>query len=516
MATPASPWDRLTSLATLGTRRASVEEQSLWPESSLTALNEAASPERTLLRAASARRLWDLAGTRTAPESVLTSAPPAAVATESLVPEMAAMRLVRMIGGERGELIPEWFEHAREANRSLPPHFLPLVLEHVPVTIRAAASAVLGPTAVWLGQQNPAWTVTASVVEPSEQRWQEGTLEERRAELAAMRARDPGRGRDWLASTWASDPPEAREAFVRTLQIGLSDQDEAFLESALDDKRKTVRQAAVDCLVRLPGSAHAQRMRSRLEPQFAFDGKTGLLAKFTKRKLTIELPAAPDKAAQRDGIDLKVPAQRKLGERTYWLVQMVALSQPNDWTTRFQCEPAPLIEAVMATEYATELLGAFTEAAARHGDSAWLYALSDAWLDSKQDWYVAMQAVARLVAAAREDERGMLFETQLARLIKKEPDVAFGLLANVDVPWPSSLTENALEMLANSARVDRQQWSHNRNALSHWGLRCDVPTASKLLPRILDGTSTESPWRNAVEELNDIVEFRAAMKREIV
>ncbi|HEY5760444.1 MAG TPA: DUF5691 domain-containing protein [Steroidobacter sp.] len=490
-----------------------METQSLWPEASLAPLGDPASPERTLLRAASARRLWDLAGARAAPEAVVTPPPPAPVSSESLVPEVAAMRLVRMIGGDRRELIPEWFEHARGANRTLPPHFLPLVLERVPPAMRAGANSVLGVTAAWLGQLNSSWTVTPIVAEPSEQRWQEGTLEERRAELAAMRARDPDQGRNWLIATWDSDPPEAREAFVRALQIGLSDQDEAFLESALDDKRKSVRQAAIDCLVRLPRSAHAQRMRARLEPLVAFEGKSGLLGKFTKRKLIIELPTAPDKAAQRDGIDVKVPAQRKLGERTYWLVQMVELSQPNDWTTRFQSDPATLIDAVMATEYANELLGAFGESAKRHGDSAWLRALCDAWLNSKQDSYATTQTVAQLAAAARDNDRGALIEALLG---KKDHDFAFTLLGTVDVPWTSSLTKHALELLSNRARNERQQWSHNRNTLSQWGVRCDVPTAAALLPRILEVTSTESTWRNALEEFNDIVDFRAAMKREMV
>jgi hypothetical protein len=512
MPTPPSPWDQLASLAMLGTRRAAIDPQSIWPEPSLSPLSEPASPERTLLRAASARKLWDLAGARAAAEPLVAAAPPAPASNESELPEAAAMRLVRMIGGDQREFIPEWFMHARESKRILPARFLPLVLEHVPPAIRSTSGAVLGPTAAWLAQLNSTWTVTPVVAEPSEQRWQEGTLEERRAELAAMRAHDPARGREWVTATWDSDPPEAREAFVRALLVGLSDQDEAFLESALDDKRKAVRQAAIECLVRLPHSAHAQRMRSRLEPLVAFENKSGLLAKFTKRKLMIELPTAPDKAAQRDGIDVKMPAQRKLGERTYWLVQMVELSQPNDWTARFQCDPATLIDAMMATEYAAELLDAFSESAKRHRDPAWLRALCDAWLGAKQD-YIGTQAVAQLVAAATEDERGSLIEALLG---KKDHNFAFTLLGSIDVPWTSSLTAKALEMLANRARDERQQWSHNRNALSQWALNCDVPTAAAKLPRILETTSTESAWRNALEELNDLVEFRAAMKREMV
>jgi hypothetical protein len=103
-----------------------------------------------------------------------------------------------------------------------------------------------------------------------------------------------------------------------------------------------------------------------------------------------------------------------------------------------------------------------------------------------------------------------------ALLSKKDHDFAFTLLGIVDVPWTSSLTKHALDLLSNRARTERQQWSQNRNTLSQWGLRCDVQTAAAALPRILEATSTESTWRNALEEFNDIVEFRAAMKREMV
>src|SRR5688500_4654320 len=80
-----------------------------------------------------------------------------------------------------------------------------------------------------------------------------------RTELVCLRTHDPARARDWLAATWTTDPPEARETFLRALQVRLSAADETFLEAALDDKRKGVRQAAVEALALLPQSAHAHR-----------------------------------------------------------------------------------------------------------------------------------------------------------------------------------------------------------------------------------------------------------------
>ena len=78
------------------------------------------------------------------------------------------------------------------------------------------------------------------------------------------------------------------------------------------------------------------------------------------------------------------------------------------------------------------------------------------------------------------------------------------------------MTSVAIEHIAERARIEKQQWSHARNSLETWGRRCDVETALRLIPGVLMSAGENSPWRNAIEQLNDIVEFRAAMKRELM
>jgi hypothetical protein len=489
-----------------------------WPDATLAAAAVADSPEKTLLRAAAATVVWNLAGRRAASDAGATQAEPAPmVRSHSLASEAASMRLMRMMAGDRRELIAEWFELAQTAGKSLAPHWLAVVLDAVPAKLRNQYPRVLGPAATWLAQLNPEWIVTTVVDEPSEQRWHEGTIEERRAELVCMRKHDPALAREWLAATWSVDPPEARESFLRTLQVGLSTDDEAFLEQALDDKRKAVRQAAVEALALLPHSAHARRNYARLEPLVVLENKgSGLIAQLSKRKLAIQLPVAIDRATQRDGIELKPPAQRQIGERMYWLVQMIGQAAPTHWNARFGCDAATFIDAAMSTEYALDLLSALSEAASRHPDAEWLTALCDAWLDSKQEQHVVAQAIARLVASAPLAVRGSLFETQAEKLTKRNIDALLYLIENVAIHWTPSITTIAIDQIAARARSERQQWSHSRNALDAWGQRCDIPTALRLLPQAIGAAGEQSPWRSALEQLNDIVEFRAAMQRELM
>src|SRR6188768_2990838 len=102
MATALTSWERLAAIATLGTRRAPLPKDAIWPEASLAAAaNEATAPETLLLRAAAATWLWGVAGVRAAQsssESVQVDVP---APTHPLASEAASWRLARMIGGEQ-------------------------------------------------------------------------------------------------------------------------------------------------------------------------------------------------------------------------------------------------------------------------------------------------------------------------------------------------------------------------------------------------------------------------------
>jgi hypothetical protein len=511
-----SAWNRLLSVATLGTRRASLDERTLWPSDVLAGAGENASVELKFLRLAAATQLWETAGSRAPADGTAIASETVEQSSQPFLSEAAAMRLVRMLTGDHGELIPEWFELARSAARWLPPQFVPAVLQALKSSPPAGYAEVLGPTAQWLSKLNPDWTVTPVVHEPSQQRWQEGSMREREAELIAMRKRDAAAAREWLQATWTNEPPDARETFVRAFGTNLSIEDEPFLETGLDDKRKAVRQAAAELLAQLPDSAHAKRNLARLDPLISFDEKKGLLGKLSKRKLLIQLPAAVDKDAQRDGIEAKPPAQLKIGERAFWLRQMVAVAPPAHWTARFDCAPATFVAAALDTDYAEDMLGALTRAAALHPDRDWLHALSKAWVDSKHPSHVIASALAQMTQHAPVALRAELLEMHLAELSAgKDQDTVYSLLMSVDFPLSGALTRLAIERVAQRAKSEKQQWQHNRNTLNPMACRCDVPTAAALLPQLLASIPAESAWRNALEHCNDIVEFRAAMKREL-
>jgi hypothetical protein len=522
----ASPvWERLTAIATLGTARAGARTdesrtEELWPDPTVIVTG---SQEQSLLRAAAATHLWLQAGQRVMARAAgnVPDSPPDSPADNPVVAdetpqlrEIAAWRLGRMLNGEHGSLLEEWLELASRSGRILPPHWVPVVLQHASPALCLRYSNMLGRSAGWLAQRNPAWADRIQPPEPSQEHWNAGTLAERCVQLRLVCARDAAEGLAWLQSTWGADPPEAREAFLKVLQPTVCARDEAFLEAALDDKRKAVRQAAAESLAGLAGSAYLQRAAARAESVLSWEGAgRGLTKLLRKPKLAVQLPAALDKPAQRDGIEAKPPTQRKIGERTFWMTQMLSLVPPVHWTQRFQCSAEDLLAAARATEFAQELLAAFSTAALRHPNGEWQDALCAGWIAAEQE--LQADALARLLAVTGEQQPALLLK-YLRVLLPNRFDVALALLTRLEVRWSAAITQLVLDALREVVRQDKQQWSHARNTLASEARYCDVATARRQLPKLLDVCAEGSPWRNAVDAFQDVLEFRAAMQQELL
>jgi hypothetical protein len=507
-------FEKLTAVATLGTRRAPLPQNPDWPHESLAVMDADASAELKLLRIAAASALWTAAGTRagSAPVSGVDAGFPAPPARE--ISEPAAWRLARIVGGEHPYLLSEWFELAEASERTLPPRWLPLVLEHVPPESRRNAAGVLGPAAPWLAARNPRWLVEAPAA-PSELRWKEGSTAQRLVDLASVRGSDRQRSRDWLRMTWEQDPPEAREAFLKVLQKTVEPADEEFLEMALDDKRKAVRTAALDCLAQLPQSALVKRHIARTDPLLDLPDGSGVFSKLRQRKLQVLLPEAPDKTAQRDGIEARVPANRKTGERTYWLTQGVAFVPPAHWSARFACDPTDFLEAVAATDFALELLEALAAATARHPDPEWTLAIARALLRSESEQNLVITRIVSLAVAVPAGQRAAFFAAMVKDPRARSGGHAWALLSAVEARWDAELTREALVLLAQTAAGEKATWSQPRNALDMWARNCDRQAGAMGIAPLLEKFPDGHPWRNALEQFNDIVAFRAAMQEEL-
>lgn len=437
-------WERVVRAALLGTERQAAPADAATGDPALDAAVGSladAPAEARLLGTAALLDAWRRAGQRA--ERMDGPAPqPAPEAAERVCSPLAARVLRQLLAGTSASLVGEWAELAAAAGIAPPHELLPPLLDYAArhADVRDAVGGALGARGQWLAAQNPAWSFGQELPGDPAAGWETGTAAERVRILRHLRESDPAAGLALVRTTWGTDPSRDRAAFVEALGVGLGMDDEPFLESALDDKRKEVREAAAAQLSRLPGSRVVRRMTERLVPLLALNVPEGLVARIkgAPTRIGVRLPAECDKAMKRDGIDPK-PGYG-FGERAWWLHQMLVAVPPAFWTAHWGRSAADLLAAARAGEEGDVLVRAWTEAAVRAGDAEW----AEARLRMAKAGHPAggWGPVAALLPAARLEP---LILEHLPAASRFNPGGPAGhLLQAARFPWSPALTRAVL------------------------------------------------------------------------
>jgi hypothetical protein len=319
--------------------------------------------------------LWQRAGYLPPPA---TQPMQADCAPEASCPQAAEQVLQLMLRDIHPELLGSWLAQARTMGFTLPHSCIVPLLDMgmQKPSLRPALAAVLGKRGQWLVAQHPQWAEAYGTGkqsgEPSDRHWQLGNLEQRCEALQAMRRADPAAALLALEQDWAQEPPENRIALLPCLATGLGALDEAFLERALDDKRKEVRTAAQQLLATLPGSQLSERCKARLGAAFTLERKSGFGARLGALfagntgaplpQLHVQLPEACDKAMKRDGIGIQT--YHGMGEKAGWLLDMMRFVPPAHWSSTWELAPAQVIAVLADQEFKTALLTGLVRATA--------------------------------------------------------------------------------------------------------------------------------------------------------
>jgi Family of unknown function (DUF5691) len=360
--------DELVAAALVGTQRSGAARLPTLPTELQSVLPPVESADAQLLDAAAACTTFARCGV------MASSLPLNAPACESDVTAecsaKAADILERLFAENNEGLLSEWLTKAAQVQRRPPHRLIPQLLNWAARNrdIRDAVHAVIDRRGHWLASLNPHWQFARGPASDANSTWQTGSRDERLAVLKAVRADDPKRACAMVSETWSADGADDRVKWLDALSIELSDADEPFLETCLDDRGSRVRAAAADILSRLPDSRLVSRMKERLEPLLTF--KKTLLG--NPKSLDVALPDAFDKTMLRDAI-VEKPAE-KIGQKQWWLTQMLRCVPPTHWTARFGITPNELIN-VIEKDYRGLFVMAWREATGRHPDAAWASAL---------------------------------------------------------------------------------------------------------------------------------------------
>ncbi len=384
------------------------------------------------------------------------------------------------------DLLKEWLAAAAGSGHRPPHRLLPLLLDRAADRrdLRVVTEQVIDRRGHWLAQLNPRWQFAQSVQTDGDTVWQNGTRDERLAALGHIRGTDPSRGRRTVADTWAADPADDRVRWLGVLRSGLSTDDEVFLDSCLDDRSSRVREAAADLLAHLPESRLMIRMTERLHPLFVFTpSKAGSILKFKAKQsalLSVALPTAFDKTMLRDGM-IEKPIG-KIGQKQWWLIQMLGCVPPDHWSNVFRVTPEELITAI-EPDFVDVVVTGWRTATARHTNAAWATALANCAAGSNR-WS------AGYLAAVPEADRPSV----LARLATTDP--ALVELGSLLAAWSPLTVEVSRSVVA--------KFTPEQLLAASAAARLHPSTLALLEPGLTELSAKPYVGRSADEALNTI------------
>jgi hypothetical protein len=299
--------------------------------------------------------------------------PPSALDETKPVCSKKVADVLTDLGLSNDEILLEAARLLAQAGQRLRPELLVFVLSNIFADeLRNAFRPILGQRGAWLAQFRSDWSwaapqpATKLDAAQASEIWAEGIFENRVRWMSRLRADDPALARALVESSWKEEKAEHRARLVEEMETALGVADEAFLESALDDRSAQVRAAAAPLLARIEGSAFATRMERRADEMLG-----------SSLPFQVSLPRDLEAAAQRDGIPRNPP--RGTGAKAFWLARTIALVRPRHWEDRFRAPPAEIVAAARRNEESAALLEGFTEATMLFEDRAWAAALFDAW-----------------------------------------------------------------------------------------------------------------------------------------
>jgi hypothetical protein len=294
-----------------------------------------------------------------------------------------------------------------------------------------------------------------------------------------------------LASNWAQESPKDRIGFLEALKYGLSLDDEAFLEAALDDRRKEIRGVAADLLAHLPGSALRRRMFERVRPLIAFK-----LDNLKRKTIEATLPEGCDEAMRRDGV---------VGVKTQCLQQMLSMVPLEVWPQESGWTISELVEAAKQCVWEYELLSGWSQAAKLCQDIEW----ADALLNEP-----SVHGKARTPFQTLPQTRQEAF---IIKLLKADPVLNMSKAAYFYIGccrrlWSETFSRAIIDSLLHTGTLNSLGYhSIWEDAKYTVGCHLDPALLPEAIARITDATKPPAQRTPEVEQFLNTIQFRYEM-----
>ncbi|MCU0346049.1 MAG: DUF5691 domain-containing protein [Saprospiraceae bacterium] len=499
-------WQTLAKNALLGTENSTIPSATqAWLDS--LGLDSAAEPPQLLANAAAMLSQMRKAGFQLA--DFQGEMPRPTTASSAVSHSIKSVQLLKlMLNGAHFDVLPEYFRLLKKHGKTLPTSEIPALmrLKEPPLTWNQIRPT-LGEVGLWLMQQHPEWSKLLEDTTSFD--WQTGNRTERLKLFDFWRKVSPSLALSRLKTTWETETPTDKPVFLAKLDANLSLEDEPFLETALDDKRKEVRQIAAVLLAKLPGSLLSQRMEKRAESLLVF--KNG--------KLAVQIWEEPDASAQRDGIQ-HLQLDWAGGAKAAQLGQVVSRVSPSHWEVYFQKPPSDIIQLFDQTDWQQTLRQALINAVGFHKNEDWATHLSEHLMSDEAVLYGSykhLDLVLKLLPDA-EAHRFALHKIRHCSELPVQQTVINYLMHCNSAQWPDELSLLIINQFRKDIFKDyRQLWQlqHLQDWLKLLGLRCDPARYDQLQTGWSSDAVQWRYWEKPVEDMLAKVLFRRELQAEL-
>lgn len=343
--------------------------------------------------------------------------------------------------------------------------------------LRSSLLPVLGARGRWLAALNPDWGYASSqancAAEDEQTLWDKGSQTDRLTWFVATRRRHPELARQRLQEALPEMAVKERLPLVEALAAELTPGDQSLLELLLKDRSREVRDQAAGMLALLPESAHARTLEGWLAP--CLQEKRGWLS----TSWNLDAPNAADPAWATAAIEAKRPQHEVLGERAWWLYQLVRQVRLSWWTEHTGMSPDALLQWAAKTDWTLALQRGWRERV-RPGDTTWIEALLQHGHKSLQ--HLDGNLLALLPAARREafwakDLNGLLAKQQISGLV-----AALSPGDTLSVDYSRQLLPSLLDAFSDERlRMDYsiRPWLLELTALMHLDVMHQIPALTR-------------------------------------
>lgn len=406
------------------------------------------------------------------------------------------------------EILLEFLDLLAEQNSIVPPVFLPDLLQYG-ASNPALQSRILnsiGHRGTWLAQFVPNWNyaTTTSLKNQAEEVFFYGILSERISYIKQLHQKNPLKAIDLLEEVWASESYANRADFIKAIGDSLVADDEPFLEKALSDTRKEVREPAANLLATLANSSLVQRMQQLIQTLISYDAQQDLFL--------VELPNSCTDTMKRDGIQARKEPLKGQGPKANQLAQIISKIAPQWWVDTFDKSPEQLLSLAAKTEWKNIFVWAWAMAAKNFGAKDWIIACHRFYLNTflKSNW--SNFPIDFLYENLSNDLFNLLaadyLKTDVRPTLSDDHPIVNFLLAEGQ-KWNDAISLTVIQRIQKTILKD--------SYVFQWSLKAILKRAAfSISPHLYDQISEGWPidstawlyWQKEVNSLLDILKFR--------